>query len=168
VDAGLRELASHWRDLGVRRISLYNGLIENEGWRPRKQRFRSAVTKRRRSPILLPYGQQLTQKDVSWETCQQKSTTSLRTPKKHWALDRSNSSRRHGALTWRRGERFSGAVEPCVARAKSGGVALVIENTPPLYANMHLAHTLRRHREFGEPPALASASTCSRAGPRRD
>ncbi|OBF06541.1 xylose isomerase [Mycobacterium sp. ACS4054] len=49
-----------------------------------------------------------------------------------------------GDLTWdRAAERFSEMVAPCVAHAKTAGVALAIENASSLYADIHLAHTLR-------------------------
>lgn len=49
-----------------------------------------------------------------------------------------------GELTWNQGaERFCGVVAPCAARAKAAGVALAIENASSLYADIHLAHTLR-------------------------
>ncbi len=49
-----------------------------------------------------------------------------------------------GALSWEQAaERFCAMVAPCVARAKTAGVALAIENASSLYADIHLAHTLR-------------------------
>ncbi len=49
-----------------------------------------------------------------------------------------------GDLTWEQAaDRFCAMVAPCVARAKSAGVALAIENASSLYADIHLAHTLR-------------------------
>lgn len=49
-----------------------------------------------------------------------------------------------GDLTWgQAAERFCAMVAPCVAHAKDVGVALAIENASSLYADMHLAHTLR-------------------------
>lgn len=49
-----------------------------------------------------------------------------------------------GNLTWKQAaERFSDMVAPCAARAKAAGVALAIENASSLYADIHLAHTLR-------------------------
>lgn len=49
-----------------------------------------------------------------------------------------------GALRWTQAaDRFGAMVAPCVARAKSVGVALAIENASSLYADIHLAHTLR-------------------------
>ena len=49
-----------------------------------------------------------------------------------------------GDLSWgRAAERFCDMVAPCVAHAKRIGVALAIENASSLYADIHLAHTLR-------------------------
>jgi sugar phosphate isomerase/epimerase len=49
-----------------------------------------------------------------------------------------------GALTWEQAaEQFCAMVTPCVAHAKAAGVALAIENASSLYADIHLAHTLR-------------------------
>ena len=40
-------------------------------------------------------------------------------------------------------DRFCTMIAPCVAHAKQAGVALAVENASSLYADMHLAHTLR-------------------------
>ncbi len=49
-----------------------------------------------------------------------------------------------GALTWpQAADRFSAMIAPCVEHAKRAGVALAIENASSLYADIHLAHTLR-------------------------
>ncbi|MCV7415609.1 sugar phosphate isomerase/epimerase family protein [Mycolicibacterium litorale] len=49
-----------------------------------------------------------------------------------------------GPLSWREGaDRFCAAVAPCVARARDAGVALAIENASSLYADIHIAHSLR-------------------------
>lgn len=49
-----------------------------------------------------------------------------------------------GDLNWAQAaDRFCAVVAPCVAHAKTAGVALAIENASSLYADIHLAHTLR-------------------------
>lgn len=49
-----------------------------------------------------------------------------------------------GELTWEQAaETFSAAVEPCVRVANQAGVALAIETASSLYADIHIAHTLR-------------------------
>jgi sugar phosphate isomerase/epimerase len=47
-------------------------------------------------------------------------------------------------LTWKQAaERFSEMVAPCLEHANDAGVALAIENASILYADLHIAHTLR-------------------------
>ncbi len=47
-------------------------------------------------------------------------------------------------LNWEQAaDRFSTMIGPCVAHAKQAGVALAVENASSLYADIHLAHTLR-------------------------
>ncbi|HUE32706.1 MAG TPA: TIM barrel protein [Mycobacterium sp.] len=49
-----------------------------------------------------------------------------------------------GALTWKQAaDQFCTMVNPCVEHANRVGVALAIENASSLYADIHLAHTLR-------------------------
>ena len=49
-----------------------------------------------------------------------------------------------GALTWEQAaDRFCAMVASCVEHAKRAGVALAVENASSLYADIHLAHTLR-------------------------
>ena len=49
-----------------------------------------------------------------------------------------------GEEDWdRAAEHFCGAVAPCVRDAEQAGVALAIENASALYADIHIAHTLR-------------------------
>jgi sugar phosphate isomerase/epimerase len=144
-DAGLRELAGHWRDLGVRRVSLYNGLIEKEGLAGAQAALGSGPYQVETiTHTFLPVGQQLDAKDVSWAACQEKLNRLIADAKTLDARSIELFTGGHGALTWEdAAERFGRAVAPCVARAKAVGVALVLENTPPVYANMHLAHNLR-------------------------
>lgn len=49
-----------------------------------------------------------------------------------------------GDLTWEQAaEQFCTMVAPCVAHANGAGVGLAIENASSLYADIHIAHTLR-------------------------
>lgn len=49
-----------------------------------------------------------------------------------------------GDLTWEQAAaRFCEAITPCRARAQRAGVTLAIENASALYADIHIAHTLR-------------------------
>jgi sugar phosphate isomerase/epimerase len=63
-----------------------------------------------------------------------------------------------GELGWEQAaERFCGAVAPCVRRADDVGVALAIENASALYADMHIAHTLRDTIDLAE---MAGVGIC--------
>ncbi|MCV7410372.1 xylose isomerase [Mycobacterium florentinum] len=47
-------------------------------------------------------------------------------------------------LTWNQAaDRFAAMIAPCVAHARQAGVALAVENASSLYADLHIAHTLR-------------------------
>lgn len=49
-----------------------------------------------------------------------------------------------GELSWpRAADRFCAMVAPCVAHARAAGVTLAVENASSLYADIHIAHTLR-------------------------
>jgi sugar phosphate isomerase/epimerase len=49
-----------------------------------------------------------------------------------------------GGLTWEQAaERFCSQIAPCVAAANDAGVGLAIENASSLYADIHIAHSLR-------------------------
>ncbi len=61
-------------------------------------------------------------------------------------------------LTWERAaERFCRAVEPCVHQAGQAGVGLAIENASSLYADIHVAHSLRDTITLAE---LAGLGVC--------
>ncbi len=38
---------------------------------------------------------------------------------------------------------FAEAIAPCVEKARAAGLALLVENAPPAYADIHIAHSLR-------------------------
>ena len=49
-----------------------------------------------------------------------------------------------GALSWEQAaETFSEAIAPSIAEAEAAGVLLMVENTPQLYADVTITHTLR-------------------------
>jgi sugar phosphate isomerase/epimerase len=50
----------------------------------------------------------------------------------------------HGSFTWEEAAAtFSEAIAPCVVEARNAGVALAVENSSVLYADNHIAHSLR-------------------------
>ncbi|MGW0160253.1 sugar phosphate isomerase/epimerase family protein [Mycobacterium sp. NPDC003323] len=60
-----------------------------------------------------------------------------------------------GTRTWAEAaEDFCVAIAPCVEHARQAGVALAIENASALYADLHLAHTLRDTVDLAERAGL--------------
>jgi sugar phosphate isomerase/epimerase len=63
-----------------------------------------------------------------------------------------------GPLTWEQAaERFCMAVAPCAEEARKIGVKLLIEPANPLYADVHIAHSLRDATELAE---MAGIGVC--------
>jgi sugar phosphate isomerase/epimerase len=63
-----------------------------------------------------------------------------------------------GSLTWEEAaERFAAAVAPCREHASRAGVALMVENIPPLFADMSIATSLRDALALAE---LAGLGVC--------
>ncbi|TGD72681.1 sugar phosphate isomerase/epimerase [Mangrovimicrobium sediminis] len=57
----------------------------------------------------------------------------------------------HGDMSWEQAaEVFRQAIAPCVAKARDAGVELLIENAPPGYADIHIAHSLRDTVQLAE------------------
>ncbi|BCI52547.1 hypothetical protein NIIDNTM18_18250 [Mycolicibacterium litorale] len=60
-----------------------------------------------------------------------------------------------GPLSWRQAaDEFCASVAPCVAHARARGVALAIENASSLYADIHIAHSLRDTLALAETAGL--------------
>jgi sugar phosphate isomerase/epimerase len=126
-------------------VSLYTGLLETEGLAAAQAALASGDCRVETiTHNFLPYGQQADAKDVSWKSAQEKLTRLIADAATLGARSIELFTGGHGALTWEdAAERIGTALLPCVSRAKTAGVALIVENTPPVYAAMHLAHSLR-------------------------
>ncbi|WNG85997.1 TIM barrel protein [Mycobacterium sp. ITM-2016-00317] len=60
-----------------------------------------------------------------------------------------------GEFSWEQAAgRFCEAVQPCLEDARQAGVALAVENASGLYADIHIAHTLRDTIELAESAGL--------------
>ncbi|MGE2720481.1 sugar phosphate isomerase/epimerase family protein [Mycolicibacterium celeriflavum] len=125
--APLGELAEHWRALGVRRLSL----IDSQLSEPELPKVVAGV-------------------GYSVETVYHLFSSRdslLRVIDAAGAVDARvvyMLTGGRGDLTWEQAaDRFSEAVTPCVQVAEQAGVTLAIENASSLYADIHIAHTLR-------------------------
>ncbi len=140
--AGWSQLAEHWREVGAKRASFLSPLLADGV---------DAVS------------QVLTSEGLSLETITHLFTSGQIGPRDDgWQAERAVLDKvidaagalggnsvymmvgGHGTLTWEdAAAEFAAAVAPCAERAGRAGVKLLIEPAPPLYADGHLAHSLR-------------------------
>ena len=135
--ATLTELHQHWVDLGVSRLSILDSqLLDPE------------------LPILLRHSDYTV--EAVYHLFAAGSLTSDQPAARSALTAVIDAAARVGAhtvylltggragLTWpQAAERFCEMVAPCREHAKHAGVALAIENASSLYADLHVAHTLR-------------------------
>jgi sugar phosphate isomerase/epimerase len=142
--ARVRELAGYWRELGAHRVSLVSYLLLEEGLTTLQEALRSANC--RAESITHPFlgAGHLDQSEESLRNAREtlsrliQAATSLGAPSIYMLTGG------HGSLTWEEAaEAFRAAIAPCVAEAEAAGVPLLVENSAALYADIHIAHTLR-------------------------
>lgn len=140
--ASLSEFAGHWRKLGAHRVSFMSpSLLQLADLLPMKQ----LLTGYRVETIAHVFvSGQLTPHEEYWQSARSQLTQVIAVAEKLGARSIYMLTGGHGSLTWEQAaEAFSAAVAPCVVRARDAGIALAIENASPLYADMHIAHSLR-------------------------
>jgi sugar phosphate isomerase/epimerase len=142
--AGFGELTDCWRELGVRRVSLVSHLLLAEGLSAAQAALRTAGCSV--ESITHPFlpGRHLEMQEQSWR----EARATLSQVIQHAAALHARSvymlTGGHGSLSWEEAaEVFRAAIAPCVAQAKAAGVALLVENSAPAYADLHIAHSLR-------------------------
>jgi sugar phosphate isomerase/epimerase len=156
--AGLRELAGYWRELGAHRVSLVSYLLLDEGLSAAQEVLRtSGATAESITHVFLP-GRHLEQREESWREARETLTYLIHAAKGLGARSIYMLTGGHGSLTWEEGaEAFRAAIAPCVTQAKEAGIQLMVENSAALYAEIHIAHTLRDAVALAE---LAGIGVC--------
>lgn len=142
--ASLRELTGYWRELGARRVSLVSDLVLQEGLTAAQEALRSGDYKL--ESITHPFlaGRHLEQRKESWREARNTLTHLIDDAKSLGARSIYMLTGGHGSLTWEEAaEAFRAAIAPCVTQAKAAGIALMVENSAALYADVHIAHSLR-------------------------
>ncbi len=136
--------ADYWRQLDASRVTLLGAHIQAAGVDATRAALDSANCKL--ESVVHPFlpQQHLSRDPASWEA----PRASLDAEIDAAAALGGNSiymvTGGHGGMTWEQAaEVFCAAVAPCVERARAAGVHLLIENAPPAYADIHIAHTLR-------------------------
>ncbi|MEO3760259.1 sugar phosphate isomerase/epimerase family protein [Mycobacterium sp. B14F4] len=127
MGATLREMESHWRALGVTRLSLIDAqlsepdlpnIIAGEGYSVETV-YHLFSSRNSLMPVVDAAA------DVGTRVVYMLTGG-------------------RGELTWEdAAARFRDAVSPCVEAARQAGVTLAIENASSLYADIHIAHSLR-------------------------
>jgi len=143
--ASFRDLAGIWRDLGAGRVSLVSTLIEDEGVSAAQAALATGDYKVETIPHpFLGYGRHLEPHEETWREPRARLGRLIEDAKTLGARSIYLLTGGHGWLTWEEAAQcFSAAVAPCLAQAKAAGIALMIEDSTPLYANTHIAHSLR-------------------------
>lgn len=133
----LADLRSHWAALGVSRLSILDGQLLEPEFAQFLRRGNHTVEA---VYHLFADGRLSTDPDTARDALSKVIDAAAEVGARTVYLLTGG----RGALTWgQAADRFCAMVAPCVDRAERAGVALAIENASALYADMHLAHTLR-------------------------
>ncbi len=156
--AGLRELAGYCRELGAQRISLASCLLLQEGLPAAQMALQEAGcgVESLTHPFLGAHP--LVPGEHSWQQPRETLSQLIGMARSLGARSIYMLTGGHGSGTWEQAaEIFSEAIAPCVDEAAEAGVALAVENSAPLYPEIHLAHTLRDAVTLAE---IASVGVC--------
>jgi sugar phosphate isomerase/epimerase len=140
--ASLTEVAAHWRTLGARRVSMTSHEVLKED----PSVLREVLKPYRFETIAHPFlpFKPLERREEAWLESRATLTKLIDVASQLGARSIYMLTGGHGTLTWEEAaEAFCEAIAPCVAQAKTAGVALAIENASILYADNHIAHSLR-------------------------
>lgn len=140
----LQVQAEYWRTLGVQRVSLVGPQVTGEGIEAVQRAL--ATGDYRVETIVHPSfaGQRLDPDSGSWQEPRARLAALIEAASRVQAQSIYMTTGGLGELTWEQAaETFAAMIAPCAEQARSEGIALMIENTPPLYADLHIAHNLR-------------------------
>jgi sugar phosphate isomerase/epimerase len=158
MGTSLEQQAAYWRSLQAGRVSLLGDQIFDEGT------SRAGEVLEREGcgleTIVLPLlpGRSLPSDRSLWEAPRTRLSSQIEAAHSLGARSIYMTTGGHGGMTWEQAaETFAEIIAPCVSLARSAGIALMIENAPPPYADIHIAHTLRDAVALAE---LADIGVC--------
>jgi sugar phosphate isomerase/epimerase len=139
----LRDLAGRWRELGVSRVNLESHLLLGKGLPAAREALRTGnCALQTITHVFL--AEHLSVREESWRAARDALNHVINSAGILGARSIQLLTGGHGSLTWEEAaDTFRRAIAPCVAHARTVGIDLMIENAPPLYADLHIAHTLR-------------------------
>ncbi|MGI9308937.1 MAG: sugar phosphate isomerase/epimerase family protein [Gammaproteobacteria bacterium] len=154
----LAEQAEYWQTLRPQRVSLVGPHIDGEGLAEAR---RVLVTgDYRLETIVHPFlpGQQLGQIDDNWQQARACLSRQIDNAQQLGAKSIYMVTGGLGELLWEEAAAaFAEAITPCREQAQEAGVELLIENTAPQYADLHIAHSLRDTVKLAE---MAGIGVC--------
>lgn len=136
--------AEHWRSLKARRVSVIDPEMEADGIAQLTGALASGDYQL--ETIVHPYSpaQALRADPNSWVPLRDRLARQIDTAQQLKAKSIYMTTGGRGDMHWEQAaEVFARSIEPCVQQAHAAGIPLMIENAPPQYADLHLAHTLR-------------------------
>jgi sugar phosphate isomerase/epimerase len=156
--AGFRELAGYLRELDAHRVSLTSYMLFEEGAAAAQDALREADCRVESITHTFLTGLHLEQRPESWHESRQTLSRLIQIAKDLGARSIYMLTGGHGSLTWEAAaEAFRDALAPCLTEANTAGIALMVENSAPLYADLHIAHTLRDALTLAE---IAGTGVC--------
>jgi sugar phosphate isomerase/epimerase len=142
--ATFQEVVSHWRALAPRRVSMMSHEVLKEDRSALREVL--AAGGYRFETIAHPFlpFKPLEPREETWREARATLTQLIRAAEELGARSIYMLTGGHGSLTWEEAAAtFGEAIAPCVAQAQDAGVALAVENSSVLYADNHIAHSLR-------------------------
>jgi sugar phosphate isomerase/epimerase len=139
----LAEDVASWRSLGAPQIGIATTKMKAEGWDASVALLREAgfPVATMVQPFMLP-GRLDNPADVA--AGQQEMLRTLAAANALGARTVYTTAGGRGALSWEEAAgAFAEALAPCRAFAEEAGIALITEPAPALYADAHIAHSLR-------------------------
>lgn len=139
----LAEVAGYWRDLRPHRVSFVGDLVAGDAEAARAVVEEGGYKVETITHGFMP-GRQLEPAEESWVEPRAGLSKMIETAASLGARSIYGLTGGRGALTWEEAaDCFSRAIAPCAEQAKAVGIALMIENASPLYADSHIGNSLR-------------------------
>ena len=140
----LAKLAQHWRALQARRVSLSSDLVLGDDGAAAREFLNAGDHRLETMTHPFTAGRHLEDSEEFISCVREQLDRVIEIAASLGAQSIYMLTGGHGSSSWEEAAAiFCEAVAPCVARARAAGVALLIENAPPLYADIHIAHSLR-------------------------
>lgn len=144
MDEALDQQLAYWPNLSVSRVSLVGPQLDAAGIDLARRAL--AAGSYQLETIVHPFSSRtpLTSDICSWEQPRSTLSAQIEVARQLGARSIYMTTGGHGGLEWEQAASiFSAAVAPCVKQAQDAGIELMIENAPPQYADLHIAHSLR-------------------------